>query len=80
MCPKWMDGPDQISGLRQVRSQKVLTSMSRGARISEMDDRATHVLPQIDGYNSFTVSGLIVSRPLDLETSDILNADISMHQ
>jgi hypothetical protein len=39
------------------------------ARISEMDDHVTRILPQINGCDSFVVSGLInvpISRPREL--------------
>jgi hypothetical protein len=36
----------------------MLASVSPGARISEMDDSATRVLPQTDGSDSFAPSGL----------------------
>jgi hypothetical protein len=71
MCPKWMDGPAQISGLCQMQSQKVLTPMNPGAQISEMDDHMTRILPQIDDYNSFVVSGLVMSQPPVIRTPDI---------
>jgi hypothetical protein len=42
-----LDGLDQISGLHPVQGQKkkMLTYVSPSVRISELDDRATRVLP-----------------------------------
>jgi hypothetical protein len=76
-----LDGSDQISGLRLVQGQKTLTYVSPGVRISELDDRATRVLPYTDGSDFLSLfQNLKCPDLLDLENSDIPNVDIPISQ
>jgi hypothetical protein len=58
-----------------TREVKMLTSVSPGARISEMDDSATRVLPQTDGSDLFRLVAISEvecpdSRPPDPRTPE----------
>jgi hypothetical protein len=72
-----MDGSDPFRDFT-TRKVKMLTSVSPGARISEMDDSATRILPQMDGsdlIHPFTISD-VECPTLILRTPELPNVEI----
>jgi hypothetical protein len=69
LSDEWLRFPRDFA----TREVKMLTSVSPGARISEMDDSSTRVLPQtLRFFHSFTISDVECpdSRPPDSRTSE----------
>jgi hypothetical protein len=56
----------------------MLTSVSLDARVSEVDDLTTRVLPQMDDFDPFTNLELLLSsvQTFVLRTPELLNAKI----